>query len=351
MAAKQNTQFTTSLTVKMQVSERVRGHVKAFFYCVLFVWGSIVAQSTEAAAVSGNGQACKTDTDCKSGDCSLGPNATPGGGKIKYCVGNSTLCAWKGTPGFKVSTVRKSGKTEYLCARVRGGREQFSSIDSLVGLDVELGTLPENYFFAKLSGGVGKHRECRQTGSCRACLLRAPFTGHCIQHGNDPICEARKVLRKADCERLKSTEIVQAEPLEFAIHESKKSAVRAGVQGLPKNVRDKVSLFYPKAVLDSVRFRVGSRGTLDVQRFAFDSGAAAVTLDNVIVFDSQKDADDVCTWAHELEHVIQYRGLGVDGFAQRYVQPAKRGNYNPQNVGSLEGSAEARKVYVCGKLD
>ncbi|WP_181176636.1 DUF4157 domain-containing protein [Mesorhizobium sp. B2-4-9] len=331
-----------------QVTEALR-HIKAFFYCVLFTWGSIVAQSTEATAASGNGKACQVDSDCKSGDCSLGPNARPGGGSRKYCVRNSTLCAWKGTPGFEISTLRKS-KIEYLCARVRGGREQFSSIDGLVGLDVEKGTLPENYFFAKLSSGVGKHRECRQSASCRACLLRAPFTGHCIQEGNDLTCEARKLLRKGDCERLKTTEMAQAEPLEFAIHESRKSAVRAGVQGIPIHIRDKLRVFYPKSVLDSVRFRIGSRGALDVQRFAFDSGASAVTLDNVIVFDSQNDADDVCTWAHELEHVIQYRRLGVDGFAQRYVQPAKRGNYNPKNIGSLEGSAEARRVYVCGKL-
>ena len=28
--------------------------------------------------------------------------------------------------------------------------------------------------------------------SCNVCLLRAPFSGRCIQRGNDPLCEARK---------------------------------------------------------------------------------------------------------------------------------------------------------------
>jgi hypothetical protein len=33
---------------------------------------------------------------------------------------------------------------------------------------------------------------CNPDQECRACLVRAPFTGHCIQMGNDPACEARK---------------------------------------------------------------------------------------------------------------------------------------------------------------
>ncbi|MER8672550.1 DUF4157 domain-containing protein [Mesorhizobium sp. M0037] len=347
MTAKQNLQSSAYHDFRIPSVRRMQRFFLMLFFCALV---TATAQSTAAAALSGDGKACSVDTDCKSSKCSLGPGATPGAGKTKLCVSNGSLCAWKGAAGFKVGTVQKAGKTEYLCARVRGGQAQFNPVNSLDPQEVELGTLPEDFFFRRLSGGVGKHRECRQRASCRACILRAPLTGHCIQHGNDPFCEARKVLRKADCERLKQTEMLQAEPLEFAIHESKKSAVRAGVKDIPASIRESLQFFYPKAVLDSVRFRVGSRGALDVQQFAFDSGAAAVTLDNVIVFDSQNDAIDVCLWAHELEHVIQYRRLDVDGFAQRYVQPAKRGNYNPKNVGSLEGSAEARKVFVCNRL-
>jgi Domain of unknown function (DUF4157) len=165
---------------------------------------------------------------------------------------------------------------------------------------------------------VGEFRECRQRQECRACILRAPFTGHCIQHGNDPICEARKVARKADCERLKATEIAQAIPLKVAIIESRNSAIRAGVEPIPAEIRAQLEPFFPVQILDWVKFRVGSRGALDVQRFAFDSGAAAVTLGNVIVFNDDAGASDPCLWAHELEHVIQYKHLGIDGFAQRY---------------------------------
>jgi hypothetical protein len=166
--------------------------------------------------------------------------------------------------------------------------------------------------------------------------------------GNDPICEVRKKAKKLDCERLKALEIEQAVPLKVAIIESRNSAQRAGVREIPKHIRDYLQLFFPPDILDRARYRIGARGALDIQKFAFESGAAAVTLGHVIVFENAGQAeDDLCLWSHELEHVIQYKNLGIDGFAQRYMQPAKRGNYNPDNVGSLGGSAEARKVRAC----
>ena len=52
--------------------------------------------------------------------------------------------------------------------------------------------------------------DCAQHDECRACLLRSPF-GNCIQSGNDPLCEARKVANKAGCEADKERRRIQCE--------------------------------------------------------------------------------------------------------------------------------------------
>lgn len=327
--------------------------ILVFIFCFNLIAEDVAYSAQSAGAV------CTSDSQCTSGQCYPGPGGRQGDIKVSYCVAPKLACAWNKSGGFKLGTFNKIGGEYYLCARVEGSRPQFSLLRALVGRKVTGGWQPEKIFFARLSGGVGRHRECRQTEGCRACLLRAPRVcifgscsgGQCVQRGNDPVCEARKVVKRNNCELLKSTEIAQAVPLKVAIIESRNSAQRAGVQPIPKQVRDQLQLFFPPEILDRVRYRVGARGALDVQRFSFDTGAAAVTLGNVIVFDDKQSSEsDVCLWSHELEHVIQYKNLDIDGFAQRYMQPAKRGNYNPDNIGSLEGSAEARKVFNCQRL-
>lgn len=51
---------------------------------------------------------------------------------------------------------------------------------------------------------------------------------------------------------------------------------------------------------------------------------AAVTLDDVLVFSSESASQNVWLWAHELGHVEQYRRLGIEGFAARYVSDWRR---------------------------
>jgi hypothetical protein len=52
--------------------------------------------------------------------------------------------------------------------------------------------------------------DCSQAEDCSACIVRNPFGG-CTIRGNDPICEARKVGRKANCEAEKSRRKGQCE--------------------------------------------------------------------------------------------------------------------------------------------
>ena len=53
------------------------------------------------------------------------------------------------------------------------------------------------------------------------------------------------------------------------------------------------------------------------------------TLDNLIIFKSLDLETDASLWAHELTHVSQYDGMGIDGFAYAYT-------VDPMN---LEGQA------------
>jgi hypothetical protein len=48
----------------------------------------------------------------------------------------------------------------------------------------------------------------------------------------------------------------------------------------------------------------------------------AVTLGDVSLFRDPRLAADPQLWAHELTHIEQYRRLGVEGFATRYVEQA-----------------------------
>ena len=57
--------------------------------------------------------------------------------------------------------------------------------------------------------------------------------------------------------------------------------------------------------------------------FLLGNGAVtAVTLGDVILFRDAHLAEDPLLWAHELTHVEQYRRLGVETFATRYLQQA-----------------------------
>lgn len=106
-----------------------------------------------------------------------------------------------------------------------------------------------------------------------------------------------------------------------AIAISRDEALSAGVRSVPPAIRRELAGFVDREILDSARYRVGGGGALSLQANALRyGGAAAITLDHVIVFASESDArTNTVRWVHELVHVRQYRDWGVDGFARRYV--------------------------------
>lgn len=112
-----------------------------------------------------------------------------------------------------------------------------------------------------------------------------------------------------------------AELLAQWITASRQENLAAGTQPIPPQVAAALTGYFPPDLLRSVRFRAGQVADLSLPALAFQYGdAAAVTLDNLVVFDHEADAQtDLKLWAHELTHVMQYRRWGIDGFAARYV--------------------------------
>ena len=104
------------------------------------------------------------------------------------------------------------------------------------------------------------------------------------------------------------------------IRASKRSVETAGVQPIPTLIRNEVRGFYSDDFLNSVRYRIGSGNEFAVPANVFRGGAVAVVLDNVVVFRDAEAAQSAVLWAHELQHVAQYRQWGVEEFARQYVK-------------------------------
>lgn len=107
--------------------------------------------------------------------------------------------------------------------------------------------------------------------------------------------------------------------LAVAIRQAKANVLRIGCGPASPQVIDALSPFMPSSVFSGVCWATLRPGfTLDT--FAIqDGGAAAITLEDVIVFKDSASGFDPVLWAHELTHVLQYRRLGVEGFANLYT--------------------------------
>jgi hypothetical protein len=111
-------------------------------------------------------------------------------------------------------------------------------------------------------------------------------------------------------------------PLAQAIRWAKARA-EASAQPIPYHVRQQLAPYISASTLGRVRYSsdwgAAVNGTL--QQFALGNNhAAAITLDNIVVFRDGRLAGDLALWVHELAHVEQYSRMGIDGFANRYTQ-------------------------------
>jgi hypothetical protein len=113
-------------------------------------------------------------------------------------------------------------------------------------------------------------------------------------------------------------------PLAEAIQQGRNRAY-PHAQPIPPAIRVQLMPFFPRAVLQSVRYSTDwdttAEGTLPYFLLG-NSSVAAVTVGDVIFFRDTHLAEDPLLWAHELTHVEQYRRLGVETFATQYLRQA-----------------------------
>lgn len=102
------------------------------------------------------------------------------------------------------------------------------------------------------------------------------------------------------------------------------SQANYGARPIPAAVYQQLVGFFDPNFLQGVRYNTfdSTRITLDSAVMLFNNDIAAVTLNDVVVFRNEDDAQNAFLWAHELTHVLQYRNLGIDTFANMYTTNA-----------------------------
>lgn len=106
-----------------------------------------------------------------------------------------------------------------------------------------------------------------------------------------------------------------------ALTEARAQAIADGVSPIPLDMRRRLEGFYPAALLDAVRYRVGwGKETPPLGAMLRLESVRAMTFGNVVVFASPEVAQNPRIWVHELAHVQQYQRWGVDGFAEHYLR-------------------------------
>lgn len=301
-----NSLRTMAVSIESRSSSRCKRIVVAFWLSVALSLTLVTPANGDPKL--GNGAACRAHSDCRSGSCYPYPD------ERKYCLAKALDCADPRMDGVSFGYTMQYLNESWTCIRGEGwGPAQFSEFND----------------------GVGRHRECSQP-ACKA---------------KDAKCKASQKSKRLQCERLKAVEIELATPVSIAIAQSRDAAEKAGVHRIPDKIRAQLEDFFTPHTLNRVRYRVGATSESEILRFAFEwLHTSAIVMDHVIIFRDEHDArHNVRLWAHELEHVIQYELLGVDGFSQRWMQPAKRGGYDDDTT-TIEGAATARSIYVCSHI-
>lgn len=107
--------------------------------------------------------------------------------------------------------------------------------------------------------------------------------------------------------------------LAFVIRQAKAQAQRSAVP-ISSEIRRQLAPYFPSDILDSVRWTTQDRAGISItEPLIRHLNNAAVTLDDVVVFRMGNSSEEL--WAHELTHVMQYRRLGIEGFAAVYASP------------------------------
>ncbi len=113
---------------------------------------------------------------------------------------------------------------------------------------------------------------------------------------------------------------------------------------LPEHIKSALSNYIPAAILNKARYTTGNvQITLpnfigQGQKFMGNDGYAVTVMD-VIVFNSNPNSSSLNHWAHEIFHIMQYEQMGVEQFAFNYMRDLGR---------SFENDAQGRANQVTG---
>jgi hypothetical protein len=96
---------------------------------------------------------------------------------------------------------------------------------------------------------------------------------------------------------------------------------RNGAQSIPMQMFQELSGFFDPGFLQSVLFNSFESSQISLQSamMIFNNHVGAITLNDVIVFRTNADTIAAELWSHELTHVLQYRYMGIDTFANVYT--------------------------------
>ncbi|QYU69812.1 DUF4157 domain-containing protein [Leptolyngbya sp. 15MV] len=181
----------------------------------------------------------------------------------------------------------------------------------------------------------------RKTGAMRVvgrlvivtCLLLAAaalaleISGHSIEalvRTHNLQAEAREIGRRSDEQLRRSTNLAARQlggaALARTIRASRARALAEPTRAVPDDIRRELEPHFPSLDFDALRWKPATgRLSLGTVLTRWYMAEGAVVLDDVIVFTAARTARDRRLWAHELTHVLQYRELGIDGFARAYV--------------------------------
>lgn len=124
------------------------------------------------------------------------------------------------------------------------------------------------------------------------------------------------------------------------IHAARDNVRRTGCGPASPQVISALTPFLPASVFDGVCWASLKPGFGLDSIVIHDGGMSAVTLDDTIVFKDSASGFDPGLWAHELIHILQYRRLGVEVFANQYTY----------NWRSLEDEAYGFQHFVESRL-
>jgi hypothetical protein len=129
--------------------------------------------------------------------------------------------------------------------------------------------------------------------------------------------------------------------LAVKIREARQNVRNQGCGPAPEFVLNELSPFMPRSVFNGVCWAVLTPGMGIDSLVIEDGGMAGITLDDTIVFKDQQSGFRPDLWAHEMTHVLQYRRLSVEGFANIYSYDFRR----------LEGEAYEFQNFVSARIN